>query len=85
MNYDIIFECDIEKILKKIPKKEAKAILEKIESLAENPRPRWVEKMKSRPGYRVAQGNYRIIYTVDDSKITIYVVDVDNRKDIYKK
>lgn len=85
MTYQIIFECNIEKILKRIPKKDARSILEKIEQLAFDPRPRWVEKMKSRPGYRVSVGHYRIIYTIDDTNVTIYLVDIDDRKDVYKK
>ncbi len=82
--YKIIFEIDIEKTLRRIPKKDAQSIIEKIEELSKNPRPRWIEKMKSRPGYRIASGNYRIIYTVDDKNVIVYVVDVDNRKSIYK-
>ena len=70
--------------MRHVPKKDAKAILRKIELLAQDPRPRWAEKMKSRPGYRIACGNYRILYTVDDHKLIVFVVDIGNRKDVYK-
>jgi mRNA interferase RelE/StbE len=83
--YRIIYEINLEKTLKKIPKRDAQAILEKIEALAENPRPRWVEKLKGRPGYRIAVGNYRVIYYINDREIVIIVVDIDNRADVYKK
>ncbi|MBS0655913.1 MAG: type II toxin-antitoxin system RelE/ParE family toxin [Verrucomicrobia bacterium] len=75
---------DLKKYLKKLPKKDVEKILDTIESLAKDPRPRWVEKLKSRPGYRTRAGNYRIIYTIDDGKLIVCVIDVDDRKDVYK-
>ena len=82
--YEVIFQLDIKKYLKKLPKKDAAKILETIASLSKEPKPRWVEKLNNRIGYRVRVGNYRIIYTVDDGKLIILILDVDHRKDIYR-
>ena len=82
--YEIDFQIDIKQYLKKLPKKDGEKILEAIESLAKDPRPRWIEKLKNRLGYRIRAGNYRIIYTVNDKKLIIFVIDVDDRKDVYK-
>lgn len=82
--YEIIFQTDIKKYLKKLPRKDVEKILETIEDLAKNPRPKWIEKLKSRPGYRIRAGNYRIVYTIDDGKLIVYIIDVDDRKDVYK-
>lgn len=73
------------KNLENISKKEAQKIAEKIDLLANDPRPRWNKKLKGHPGYRIAVGNYRIIYTINDDNKIINVLDIDNRKDIYKK
>ena len=34
---------------------------------------------------RLRVGNYRIVYTVDNGKLIVYVIDIDNRGDIYKR
>ena len=70
--YKIIFQIDVKKFLKKIPKRDAENILKAIESLSQDPRPRWTEKLKGRAGYRTRIGNYRVIYAVDDGKLIIY-------------
>jgi mRNA interferase RelE/StbE len=81
--YQLVFQKDIKKLLKKVPLRDQENILETIQALATDPRPRGVEKLKSRSGYRVRVGNYRILYTVDDGKLIIYLVDIDDRKDVY--
>jgi mRNA interferase RelE/StbE len=63
-------------------------IIKAIDGLAENPRPRWVEKLKGiKKGdyYRIPQGNYRILYTIDDGVLMITIVEVNGRDDCYKK
>lgn len=35
--------------------------------------------------FRLRVGHYRIIYTVDHGELVVYVVDADNRGDIYKR
>ena len=35
--------------------------------------------------YRLRVGSYRILYTVDNGKLIVYVIDVDNRGDVYKR
>lgn len=82
--YEIIFQIDIKKYLKKLPRVDGAKILETIEALSKEPRPRWTEKLKNRAGYRVRAGNYRIIYTINDKKLIIFVIDVDDRKDVYR-
>jgi len=53
-------------------------------SLAENPRPHGYIKLKGRAGYRIRVGNYRIIYNVFDNILTVDVVTVGNRRDVYE-
>ena len=68
-----------------IQKKDAKRILDKIKDLEDDPRPRWTEKLKVRPGLRLSIGDYRVIYSVDDKKKYIAVVEIGDRKEVYKK
>ena len=84
MIYKIDFIIDLDKTLKKVPKRDAEKIKEKIKSLSKNPRPIGAIKLSGRELYRVKAGLYRIVYSIFDSKLLIIVVEVDGRKDIYK-
>ncbi len=54
-----------------------------IYNLAENPRPIGYKKLKGREGYRIRVGDYRVIYNIFDKVLTIDVVNLGHRKDIY--
>jgi mRNA interferase RelE/StbE len=82
--YEIYFKKSVWKDLKKIPKVDLKRILSRIENLADNPRPSDCEKLTSQELYRVRQGKYRIVYSVQDNELTIWVIKVGHRKDIYR-
>jgi mRNA interferase RelE/StbE len=60
-------------------------LIEKIKSLATQPYPSGSEKLAGRPNlYRVRQGNYRVIYSVDDQLRVVDVVKVGHRRDVYR-
>jgi mRNA interferase RelE/StbE len=60
-------------------------LIEKIKSLAAQPRPSGSEKLSGRQNlYRVRQGNYRVIYSVDDKSRVVDVVKVGHRGDVYR-
>ena len=62
-----------------------KRLIVKISSLATEPRPLGSEKLAGRPNlYRVRQGNYRVIYSVDDQSRVVDVVKVGHRRDVYR-
>ena len=82
--YKIYFKKSVEKDFKVIPKKDLLKILERIEALAEDPRPPGCEKLSGQLKYRLRQGRYRILYSVQDDELTIWVVKVGHRKDIYR-
>ncbi len=81
--YKIFFKRSVEKDFKPIPKKDLKKILDRIEMLAENPRPSGSEKLTGQERYRVRQGLYRIVYSIQDYELTVWVVKVGHRKDVY--
>ncbi|MDR1144528.1 MAG: type II toxin-antitoxin system RelE/ParE family toxin [Verrucomicrobiales bacterium] len=55
-----------------------------INALCANPRPPGCKKLRGRPGYRVRVGDYRIIYEVRDAELVILVLEIGDRKDIYR-
>jgi mRNA interferase RelE/StbE len=42
------------------------------------------KKLKGRPGWRIRQGDYRVIYEIQDDQLIIIVLDIGNRGHIYK-
>ena len=82
--YEIFFKKSVYKDLGSIPKKDLKRILKGIGALAEDPRPAGCEKLTGQERYRLRQGRYRIVYSIQECELTVWVVKVGHRKDIYR-
>ncbi len=82
--YRVFFKESVWKDFNSIPKKDLKKILKPIELLSENPRPPGCEKLTGKDRYRLRQGRYRIVYAIRDDELSIWVVKVGHRKDIYR-
>lgn len=66
-------------------KKQRQAIVKRIALLADDPRGTGCEKLAGYADrYRVRQGNYRVVYSIDDEALTVWVVKVGHRKDVYR-
>ncbi len=59
-------------------------IVSAIKKLAHNPRPPQSKKLSGQERYRLRQGNYRILYSIEDDKLIVCVVRVGNRRDVYR-
>lgn len=85
MAYEIIIKPSVEKLFAKLEKSQQIKIIKAVENLAINPRPQGFKKLKSIAElYRIRVGDYRIIYCIDDNILTITVVKIGHRKEIYK-
>ena len=81
--FDIEFRRSVEKELKSIPKKDQIRILKRIDDLATEPRPPSCKKLSGQERYRIRQGNYRVLYEIQDVRLVVVIVKVGNRRDIY--
>ena len=70
--------------LDKLPKHDFNAVLEAVRALADSPRPKGVEKLKNVGLWRVRQGDYRVVYSIDDSQHLIIIVHIGHRREIYR-
>jgi len=43
------------------------------------------EKISGQERFRIRQGDYRIVYSVQDDELTIWIVTIGHRRDIYRK
>lgn len=83
MRYTVLFTGYAEKRLKKLPENVRQKILAAILSLADNPRPYGYKKLTGRDAYRIRVGDYRIIYEIEDKIVTVTIIDVGHRREIY--
>lgn len=85
MKYKIVIEKLAEKFIVKLPKPEKERVLRAIYNLPNGSDIKELKGKKNKGLYRLRVGDYRIIYTIDDGKLIVYVIDADNRGDIYKR
>lgn len=83
-DYYILISKTAQKQLDKLSDPVAEILLETIAALAANPRPHGCKKLKGRDGYRIRKGDFRIIYDIFDKVLTIEIIALGNRKDIYE-
>ena len=81
--YRVIVRKSDAKDLKGISKKDVRRILAAIKSLGDDPRPPGTKKLSGQERYRLRQGNYRILYSIEDDRLIVCVVKVGDRRDVY--
>ena len=82
--YEIYFKESVWKELKKVPKNDLKRILSRIANLGDDPRPTGCEKLTGHELYRVRQGNYRIVYSIQEYELTVWIIKVGHRRNVYR-
>ena len=82
--YQLLIEKQVQKQLEKIPVPDYSRVKAVINNLTKNPRPLGFKKLKSRAGYRIRQGNYRVVYDINDHILTVFILAAGHRKDIYE-
>lgn len=85
MAYTVIIKKSAQKQITAIPAIYIDAIEKSILALADNPRPNGCKKLTgSKNIYRVRVGAYRIVYEIHDKIVTVFIFDVDHRKQVYR-
>lgn len=81
--YALVVPKHVERQLDRIQRRDRARVSRRIAALSSDPRPRRVEKLTADRGerYRVRQGDWRIIYTIDDRNRTVLIDDVTRRNE----
>jgi mRNA interferase RelE/StbE len=82
--FELRFKASVAKDLRGIPRTDVRRLLKKIEALRDQPRPPGCEKLAGHELYRIRQGVYRVVYSVDDVKVVIEVIKVGHRREVYR-
>ena len=83
-SYSLRFKKSAERELRKITKADLQRITQRIKELAAIPRPSGSEKLAGQDSYRIRQGDYRIVYTVDDDHRLIEIIKIGHRREVYR-
>lgn len=83
--YRLLIKASAVKELKAIPnKRDRQRNVKRIQGLETDPRPPGSQKLSGKERYRIRQGQYRIVYSIDKDELVVYVVKVGHRKDVYR-
>lgn len=83
-SYNVEIKRSAAKELEHLPPKDRTRIIARIRALATDPRPAGCEKLSGQDRYRVRQGNYRILYEIDDTVVLVVVVRIAHRREVYR-
>lgn len=83
-SYRVFIRKSAEKELRKIPKEDLRRVVAKINNLAIDPRPQGSLKLSGDDRYRIRQGDWRVVYGIDDSKRLVDIAKIGHRAEIYR-
>ncbi len=81
--YKLYFKASVWKDFKSIPDKDLTKILACVESLINNPHQPGCKKLSGQEKYRLIYGRYRILYSIQNDELTIWIVKFGHRKNVY--
>jgi mRNA interferase RelE/StbE len=83
-SYKVLIKRSAAKELEGLPLKVRRKIASEVDALGTMPRPPGVDKLSGQDKYRIRQGDYRVLYSIEDAAQTVTVVKVGHRRDVYR-
>lgn len=83
--FKIEFKSSVWKDLDGVPRADRIRILRRIERLADDPLPPGCKKLSGLERYRIRQGNYRILYSIEHDRLVVVVVKIGHRREVYER
>ena len=85
MSYKVELSTYAIRQLKKIAPAQGELIKASIKKLSNDPRPGNHIKLTNYEVYRIRVGNFRVMYEIEDAKLHVMVIEIADRKEVYKK
>jgi mRNA interferase RelE/StbE len=83
-SYSLLIKPSAAKELEALPLRDRKRVVSRIRRLAGEPRPAGAEKLSGQEKYRVRQGDYRVVYVIEDAQAAVVVVRIAHRSSVYR-
>ncbi len=84
MSFTVVLPRSVQKQLARIDELITTRIEAALLDLQKNPRPAGSKKLKSRDGWRIRIGDYRVIYEIHDRILQIIVIQIGHRREVYR-
>jgi mRNA interferase RelE/StbE len=81
--YKISFKKSAAKEMESLPHADLQRVIQKIKKLEDAPRPTESKKLSNYDLFRIRQGDYRIVYFIDDTNLELKIFKIGHRKDVY--
>lgn len=83
-SYKLLIKPSAVKELEALPAKDRRRLVVRLKKLSSDPRPPGSEKLSGHDLYRIRQGNYRVLYSVDDLALVVLVIKIGHRREVYR-
>ena len=83
-SYSLRVKRSAEHELRSVPKPDLARLVHRIQALVSNPRPPGAEKLSGEDAYRIRQGDWRVIYAIDDDAKLIEIIKIGHRREVYR-
>ena len=83
-SYRVFIKPSAAKELEGVPLRDRRRLVARIGRLASDPRPRGCEKLTGAERYRIRQGAWRVLYTIEDDVVRVVVVRIGHRREVYR-
>jgi mRNA interferase RelE/StbE len=83
-NYRLLIKPSAVKELEAVPTKDRRRLVARLHALSIDPRPSGCEKLSGHDLYRIPQGDYRVLYSIEDEALVILVIKVGHRGGVYR-
>lgn len=84
-SYSVFLKASAQREVERLQRPDRERVALALGALADDPRPRGCEKLSTLDRYRIRVGEYRVVYTIEDSIVTVFVVKVGHRRDVYRR
>lgn len=83
-SYKLLLKRSAERELRKITQLDLRRVVKAIQALAQEPRPPGARMLRGpERWWRIRQGDYRIIYEIDDATAQIAILKIGHRREVY--
>ena len=83
-SYRLFIKPSAAKELEGLPLSQRRRVVTRMRRLATDPRPPGCEKLSGEKKYRIRQGPYRVLFTIDDASCEVVIVRIAHRRDVYR-
>ena len=84
MTYEVVILRKAQRELAALPRAAYTRVRAALRGLGMSPRGPGAKKLRGREAWRMREGDYRVLYEIDDDSRVVTVVHVGHRREVYR-